>query len=111
MSLARSIGAEFDSSVVRLCGSGTDALQRGIRLAAARVGRRAAVALPAYSCFDLASAAIGTDLPIVLYDLDPDTLGPDLDSLRHALAAGARVVVISPLYGMPVDWAEIEALT
>jgi hypothetical protein len=46
----------------------------------------------------------------VLYDLDPATLGPDLDSLRVAFAEGARVVVVAPLYGMPVDWAAIEGV-
>jgi hypothetical protein len=43
-----------------------------------------------------------------LYDVDPNTLAPDLDSLGRALAAGARAVVVSPLYGIPVDWDAVE---
>jgi hypothetical protein len=109
--LARSLAEEFDAGSVVLCGSGTDALARGIRLATSRVGKGAAVALPAYSCFDVATAAIGAGLPITLYDLDPNNLGPDLDSLRSALAEGVGVVVVAPLYGMPVDWAAIEEVT
>lgn len=106
--LERTLAAEFEAEKVTLCSSGTDALQRAIRLAAGWVERGSAVALPAYSCFDVATAAIGAGLPITLYDMDPATLGPDLDSLRRALAVGARVVVAAPLYGMPVDWAALE---
>jgi dTDP-4-amino-4,6-dideoxygalactose transaminase len=64
----------------------------------------APVALPAYSCFDLVSAAVGADAPVVFYDLDPMTLSPDPASLRTALAAGPFAVVGSNLYGFPVDW-------
>lgn len=108
--LAETLAGEFDARVVTLCGSGTDALARALGVAAARVGRDTKVALPAYTCFDLATAACTAGLPVVLYDLDPVTLGPDLDSLREALRAGALVVVVSPLYGMPVDWEGVEAL-
>lgn len=108
--LERTLAADFEAAQVTLCSSGTDALQRAIRVAAGWVERGSAVALPAYSCFDVATAAIGAGLPITLYDLDPATLGPDLDSLRRALAVGARVVVVAPLYGMPVDWAALEEM-
>jgi dTDP-4-amino-4,6-dideoxygalactose transaminase len=104
------LGAVFAARAVTLCGSGTAALERGLRLGAAWRGQGTRVALPAYSCFDVATAAVGAKLPILLYDLDPATLGPDLDSLRRALAEGAGVVVVAPLYGMPVDWAAIETL-
>jgi dTDP-4-amino-4,6-dideoxygalactose transaminase len=108
--LARSLAAAYGARVINLCGSGTDALRRAIRFAADRAGGGAKVALPAYTCFDVATAAVGARVPVVLYDLDPATLGPDLDSLRVAFAEGARVVVVAPLYGMPVDWAAIEGV-
>jgi len=93
---------------VLLCGSGTQALQVAIECARDDLGRQAAVALPAFSCFDVASAAVGAGGPVMLYDLDPLSLSPDLESLARVLAAGARVVVIAPLYGIPVDWDAIE---
>ena len=72
--------------------------------------RHESVALPAFGCFDVASAAIGADVPVSLYDIDPDTLSPDPDSLSRAFSQGARVAVIAPLYGVPVDWESLEAM-
>lgn len=93
----------YSARDVRLCGSGAQALQLALRLARDAVGPRARVALPAYSCYEVASAAIGADCRVSLYDLDPETLSPDPDSLERVLRAGARVVVVAPLFGIPVD--------
>jgi len=102
---------EYNAGTVVLCGSGTQALTLAIREARQRVDTKAPVAIPAFSCFDVASAAIGADAPVSLYDLDPDTLGPDLESLERVLRAGARVVIAAPLYGIPVDWQALTDLT
>ena len=102
---------EFRASEVLLVGSGTQALHVAIESAVKPfASAERTVALPAFSCFDVASAAIGANVSAALYDLDSDTLGPDLESLERVLAAGARVAVIAPLYGMPVDWQSLEAL-
>jgi dTDP-4-amino-4,6-dideoxygalactose transaminase len=93
-----------------LCGSGTQALQIAITVAMRSIGERTPVALPAFSCFDVASAAIGADTRIALYDLDPSTLGPSVESLDRVLAGGVRVVVVSPLYGIPVEWEALESV-
>jgi len=68
------------------------------------------VALPAYSCFDVATAAIGSGASILCYDIDPGTLGPEPASLRRCLQQGARVVVVAPLYGVPVEIAAVDRL-
>lgn len=103
--------ADYGASAALLTASGTQALQIAIENVVHRVGAEGeTVALPAFSCFDVASAAIGANVSAALYDLDPETLGPDLESLERVLAAGVRVAVIAPLYGMPVDWAELDAL-
>lgn len=101
---------DYDSNAVLLYGSGTQALTIAIRAARIRVDASAPVALPAFACFDVASAAVGADTRISFYDLDPDSLGPDLSSLERVLRAGAGVVVVAPLYGIPVDWCALEAL-
>ena len=101
---------EYSADEVLLCGSGTQGLQLAIQCARDEIGRQVAVALPAFSCFDVASAAIGAGGPVILYDLDPPSLSPDLESLDRALAAGARIVVVAPLYGVPVDWDAVEDL-
>ncbi len=101
---------EYAADEVLLCGSGTQGLQLAIQSARDEIGRQVAVALPAFSCFDVASAAVGANGPVILYDLDPLSLSPDLESLDRALAAGARIVVVAPLYGVPVEWDAIEDL-
>lgn len=99
--------ADFRADTTVLFGSGTQALQVALEIAAKRV-ESPVVALPAFTCFDVASAAVGAGARIALYDIDPITLGPDVESLRSALKAGARVVVVAPLYGLPVDWEALE---
>jgi hypothetical protein len=99
---------QYSADTAMLFGSGTQALQAALRLALRRVGE-SPVALPAFSCFDVAAAAVAVGARIVLYDVDPATLAPDLDLLGRALDCGARVVVVTPLFGYPVDWGAIEA--
>jgi dTDP-4-amino-4,6-dideoxygalactose transaminase len=106
--LARLLRTRYEAEEVLLIDSGTHALERALRLAAHLLGGPVTVALPAYTCFDVATAAIGAGVRITLYDVDPNTLAPDLDSLDNSLAAGARVAVVTPLYGVPVDWDAVE---
>jgi perosamine synthetase len=94
---------------VVLTGSGTQALELALRLGLETGRPGAPVALPAYSCFDVVTAAAGAGAPILFYDVDPETLAPDMESLRDALAGGAGTVVVSSLYGFPVDWDAVMA--
>jgi len=103
--LERHLKERFQAAEVVLTSSGTHALQLALTLAAATkpwAGR--AVALPAYTCYDVATAAVGARVSPTFYDVDPTSLSPDGDSLRRALAEGAGVVVASYLYGFPLDW-------
>lgn len=102
------IGRAYEADHVTVCASGTHALQLAVRRAWQMLGEKTVVALPAFSCFDVGSAAVGVDARVALYDLDPNTLAPDLDSFNSALASGARVAIVAPLYGIPVDWDEVE---
>ena len=99
--LARWLRAHHGARRVLLTDSGTGALT--LALIAAVRERPGPVALPAYACYDLATALVGADATCVFYDVDPATLAPERDSLAKALAAGARTVVIVHLYGVPVD--------
>src|SRR3989454_9778627 len=104
----RLLRALYPAREAVLLGSGTHALGLAIRVAVRVVGEPCVVALPAFSCYDVATAAVGADVHIALYDVDPWTLAPDLDSVTATLAEGARVVVVAPLFGIPVDWDAIE---
>ncbi|HEV2146488.1 MAG TPA: DegT/DnrJ/EryC1/StrS family aminotransferase, partial [Longimicrobiaceae bacterium] len=100
---------DFAADAGTLCGSGTQALQRALE-EARRMRGDAPVALPAFTCYDVASAAVGAGVRAALYDVDPATLAPDLDSLERVLSAGAGAVVAGPLYGVPLPWEELRAL-
>lgn len=93
---------------LRLTDTGTSALRLALEVATATPN--GAVALPAYGCYDLVSAARGARVRCIYYDVDPLTLGPDLPSLRKALEDGAGAVVIAYLYGVPADLARIREL-
>ena len=99
---------EFGSAAVMLTDSGTAALALALQLAGRE--RPGPVALPAFCCYDVATAADIAAVPFMLYDVDPGTLGPDPDSLRRALTAGARSVVVAHLFGVPVDMSAVGAL-
>jgi perosamine synthetase len=111
--LARLLAERYRVDRVVLFRSGTHALTAALQAALARVeseGAAPAVALPGYGCYDLATAAVAADARITLYDLDPDTLAPDWRSVEAALEEGARVLVLAPLYGYPIDWDTAEEL-
>ncbi len=102
------LGERFGCRDLLLTDSGTSALALALGAGAQRAP--GPVALPAYSCYDIATAADGAGVQGLLYDLDPATLGPDLGTLGAALEQGARTVVVAHLYGIPVDLAAARSL-
>jgi len=103
------LGERFGCRGLLLSDSGTSALTLALRAGEQRAP--GPVALPAYCCYDVATAADGAGVQVLLYDLDPATLAPDLPTLRDALERGARTVVVAHLYGVPVDLAAVRGLT
>lgn len=93
-----------------LTGSGTEALVLALQVARRILVQEPTVLVPAFSCFDVAAAAVRFGRPVAFYDLDPGTLGPDLDSLAAALrdTPAPHVVVVQTLFGVPVDWRQID---
>ena len=91
-----------------LTGTGTMALT--LAMMASPEARRRGIALPAYGCYDLVTAALGAGVPVRWYDLDPATLGPDWSSLEGAVTAGAGAIVIAHYYGVPVDLGPVREL-
>lgn len=103
------VARETRADRVVLLDSGRAALQVAIQLAL-HVRGGTAVALPGYQCYELASAAVGAECGIALYDVDPGTLAPDLASVEALLRGGVRAVVLAPLYGFVFDWDETRGL-
>lgn len=90
--------------------SGTSALRVALELAVLeRPTRR--IALPAYGCYDLATACDGARVEATLYDVDPVTLGPEWSSLERVLEGGVEAVVVVHQYGVPVDLNRVRAST
>lgn len=92
-----------------LTDSGTTALALALQLAS-RLVVSPRVALPAYCCPDVATAAIANDMPIVLYDVHPHTLHPDWDSVLTCLEQGATILVVTHLFGRLVDVPAAQSL-
>jgi dTDP-4-amino-4,6-dideoxygalactose transaminase len=90
-----------------LTDSGTSALILALRIL---VGRGGIAAFPAYACVDLAAAARYADVRVRLYDVDPETLSPDLDSVSRVLRDGVAAIVVAHLYGFPADVPAVAAL-
>jgi dTDP-4-amino-4,6-dideoxygalactose transaminase len=74
------------------------------------VGQGGTVALPGFGCVDLASAVRFAGVKVRLYDIDPATMSPDLDSLEDALGRGVQAVVVAHYYGYPADIPGVRAL-
>jgi dTDP-4-amino-4,6-dideoxygalactose transaminase len=97
----------YNATDVLLTDSGTSALVIALQ---SLVPRGGTVAYPAYACIDLTAAALRAGVKVRLYDLDPLTLSPDMDSLRDALERGVDAVLVAHLYGYPADVTAVNAL-
>ncbi len=87
---------------VLLTDSGTSALRLAIATAVARAPGRP-IAIPTWACYDVLSAALGSDAALVFYDLDPETLAPSTETIARLAAAAPAAVVLVHAFGVPVD--------
>ncbi len=106
--VAAALRERFGATTIALTDSGTSALVIALR---AMVRAGGTVALPAYGCVDLIAAAIRAGVRVRLYDVDPGTLGPDLDSMRRTVTRGVDALVVTHLYGYPADMAAVRTVT
>jgi dTDP-4-amino-4,6-dideoxygalactose transaminase len=103
----RALCDRYAATSALLTDSGTSALILALRKLLPPGGT---VALPGYACIDLTAAALGAGARVRLYDLDPATLSPDLDSLTRVVARGVDVVVVAHLYGYPADVLAVQQI-
>ena len=89
---------------VELTDTGTSALQLAIAHAVVKFPGRP-VALPAWACYDVLTAAIGAGAPLLFYDLDPDTLAPDVATLTRLASLTPAAVILVHAFGVPVNLA------
>ena len=74
-------------------------LLRALKTADAR--NRDEVLIPAYTCYSVAASVVKAGLKISVYDLDPQTLRPDRDSLKNAAGNKTLAIVYQHLFGIP----------
>lgn len=97
--LAERLAERYGARDVCLTDSGTTALR--LAIAGSLAGREGFVALPAYACYDVATAAIGARATVRLYDIDSATLAPNARSIERLIDEGAAAVVVAHLFGQP----------
>ena len=66
------------------------------------------VLIPAYTCYSVAASVARAGLKIAVYDLDPRTLRPDMDSLGAAAGHKTLAVVFQHLFGIPQPVKDFE---
>ena len=103
----KALREKYGADEVVLTDSGTSALVLALRAVA---GEGGTVAYPAYGCLELTTAALGAGVRVRLYDVDPLTLSPDLDSLDAAIARGVDAVVVAHLFAYPADMTGVRRL-
>jgi len=68
------------------------------------------IVVPAYTCYSVPASVIKAGLKVRLCDVDPNTLGLDLDKLRSIDYRKVLAIVSGNLYGIPNQLAEIEKI-
>ena len=101
--VAEVLSRRYHASDVLLTDSGTSALIIALRTLVPAGGT---IAYPAYACIDITAAALRAGVRVRLYDLDPMTLSPDLDSVQRTIERGVDAILVAHRYGYPADvWA------
>ncbi len=70
-------------------------------------GQRTEVLIPGYTCYSVAASVVRASLSIRVYDLDPHTLLPDLDSVKKSLSGNTLAIVGQHLFGIPCPMGEL----
>ena len=105
--LSSTLMQEFSAADCVLTDSGTSALVLALRLMLPKNG---VIGLPSYGCVDISSAVRFAGLRVRLYDIDPNTLSPDLESVSRALKRGVHALLVAHYYGYPADVPGVRAL-
>lgn len=105
--VADELRRRYQATDLLLTDSGTSALVVALRMLLPAGGT---IAYPAYACIDITAAALRAGVRVRLYDLDPITLSPDLDSVQNAIDRGVDGILVAHLYGYPADVRAVKKL-
>ena len=76
-------------------------------LAQLSVTNKNEIVIPSYTCFSVPSSVAKAGLKIHLCDVDPNTLGYDLEKLAAIDFTNVLVIITTNLYGIPNDLKQI----
>lgn len=109
--LRERIKKQFGVSYCYFASSGRAALSMLLKSIADLYPGRDEVLLPAFTSFSVPSAVVNAGLKVSLYDLDGETLSPNLESLNAGISDRTLCVVVCHLYGYPCDMDAIQEIT
>ena len=72
--------------------------------------KRNEVVIPGYTCYSVAAAIARAGLKIKVYDLDPTTLQPDINSLNISVSEKTLAVIFQHLFGIPTPVDEFKEI-
>jgi dTDP-4-amino-4,6-dideoxygalactose transaminase len=68
------------------------------------------VLIPGYTCYSVAASVARAGLKVRVYDMDPATLNPDIDSLTRATTPGTLAIIGQHLFGLPAPIDELKEI-
>ena len=101
----KSFASHVGRTFARATSSGTRALH--LALMALGVGRSQSVLIPSYVCDDLLSAVIEVGAIPVPVDCEPDSYNLCARDLERRITADSSVIIVSHMFGVPVDFDAI----
>lgn len=104
----RELSETFGQEHVFLYSSGRGAISYGLKALHELSPDKTEVLIPAFTSFSVPSAVVNAGFTVSLYDLDPQTMSPDIESLKRAVSDRTLCIMVCHLYGCPAD---IDAVT
>jgi len=65
------------------------------------------VLIPGYTCYSVAASVVRAGSKINVYDLDPRSFTPDINSLRRKVSSNTLAVICQHLFGIPAEIQEL----
>ncbi|MDA9762192.1 DegT/DnrJ/EryC1/StrS family aminotransferase [Desulfobacterales bacterium] len=71
---------------------------------------RNVILVPGYTCYSVAASVAKAELKIGVYDIDCETLHPNLQSIKSAISSKTLAIIHQHLFGIPTSITEIQEI-